>query len=247
MGRRLDHLLGHEADACVHRAASAGAKFCPDCGKQLTVQRYNWDDLFGGPPAVHWQKVFRRTLWGLFSHPGRNIRTFLFSDRNHLVKPMAYLTLTLAFTIWTQHLIEGPTSCSADDKFCRFVDDNYYPLELSQIFLLALVYRFVFRRYVDYRLSEYVAGFAYIVAQSCVLTGIVYLALWGAGPDVRLGTAFILRNVFMIIVIVQFLGIRGRYRIAGALALGVGTIVLFLLLSFLVLSVLFVATDGGSL
>ena len=80
-----DRILERDTNACTH--AGAGT-FCPECGRSMVPPpRYSFTEMLGPPTDIWLKKGFRRTLFGLFIHPGRSIRTFLFQDRDHLVKP----------------------------------------------------------------------------------------------------------------------------------------------------------------
>ncbi|TRW98365.1 DUF3667 domain-containing protein [Paracoccus sp. M683] len=138
----LDTVLGRDAP-CRHRRIG---KYCPDCGMLQELPRYSFGEMTKGPAVFWMEKGFRRTLVGLFHHPGRAIRTFLFEDRNHLIKPMAYLLLAIAFNLGVQGLLSEPAACAADDGLCLMFKEDPVTPKLVEIGIFALIYRLAFRR-----------------------------------------------------------------------------------------------------
>lgn len=221
-------IMGHEEPGCLHPNAG---KFCPDCGRLIQVPRYSWSEMSGAQGDVLFEKGFRRTLMGLFLHPGPSIRTFLFQDRNHLVKPTAYLLLALAFSLWAERYTQTAVACAADDTICQLIDQSATQIQAMLIGVLALVYRLAFRK-VGLSLWEYVAGFCYIVAQSSILGGLLSLLFYVLGLGGGETISFFGSFVYLIFATVQFLQIRGGWRIAGAVLLGLLAMALFLVVVF---------------
>lgn len=219
-------ILGQDENPCQHPNAG---QYCPDCGLRMQVPRLGFGDIFGGSNAAWEEKPFRRTLFGLLLRPGAAIRTYLFHDRSYLTKPVTFLVLAIAFGLWVQHLMASTEGCAPDDGYCRMWDEDAWSLRMIQIGMFALVYRLFFRK-AGLNLWEYGVGFAYIAAESLILGGVVRLILFAAPPLAGDVAAFVVYSTYTIVATTRLLQIRGRWRIAGAVLLGVLTLFVYLLL-----------------
>ena len=217
-------ILGQDEDPCPH---ARPGKYCPDCGLLMQLPRLGYDSIFGAKQADWEQKSFRRTLFGLLLKPGASIRTYLFVDRNYLTKPATYLLIAMAFRLWVDHLLGASETCAAGDGFCQMWAEEATSLRFIQIGLFALVYRLAFRK-AGLNLWEYGTGFAYIVAQSGIISGVLSLALWLVDPQMRVPVVFVVQTLYMILATIQFLQITGRWRTAGAIVLGLLTLAAYL-------------------
>ena len=221
-----DRILERDTNACTH--AGAGT-FCPECGRSMVPPpRYSFTEMLGPPTDIWLKKGFRRTLFGLFIHPGRSIRTFLFQDRDHLVKPAAYLIVAVAVNLWVASLFEEVEVCTPDDGFCLLWRDAASTLQLFQVGVFALIYRVMFRK-AGLNLWEYGVGFSYIIAQSSIIAGVLSLLLAFADPLTAALAVFAVQSTYMILATIQFLQIRGRGPVLGAVLTGMITLTIYLI------------------
>lgn len=222
-----DRILERDTNACTH--AGAGT-FCPECGRSMVPPpRYSFTEMLGPPTDIWLKKGFRRTLFGLFIHPGRSIRTFLFQDRDHLVKPAAYLIVAVAVNLWVASLFEEVEVCTPDDGFCLLWRDAASTLQLFQVGVFALIYRVMFRK-AGLNLWEYGVGFCYIVAQAFLLDAILTLVFGVIGSAWRDVIGFTAYSIYLVVATVQLLQIRGAVRVTGAVLIGTLAMVLYVLL-----------------
>ncbi len=217
-------VLGEDEHPCQHPQPG---KYCPDCGLLMDLPRLTMNDIFGGSPAAWAEKSFRRTLFGLLRHPGPAIRTYLFRNRGYLVKPATYLLLALAFRLWVEQLLSGTAGCAATDGFCQMWAEEGTSLRFIQIGLFALVFRMAFRK-AGLNLWEYGTGFAYIVAQASIIAGVLSLLLAALDPLAAGLGVFAAQSVYMVLATMQFLQIRGRWQVLGAVLLGGVTVSAYL-------------------
>jgi Protein of unknown function (DUF3667) len=89
---------------CAHRA---GARYCPDCGKDLAPPPYDRQTLVNDVAENWWEKGAIHTLAGLFVRPGTAIRAYIERDRDYLVKPIPYAAVVIAFVYWARTRIPG--------------------------------------------------------------------------------------------------------------------------------------------
>ncbi|MBA4489963.1 DUF3667 domain-containing protein [Paracoccus sp. S1E-3] len=216
-------ILGEDESPCQHPNPG---KYCPDCGLLMDLPRLRAEDIFSSSPAAWQEKSFRRTLSGLILRPGPAIRTYLFQNRSYLVKPATYLLLALAFRVWVDHLLSGTETCAATDGFCQMWAEEGTSLRFVQIGLFALVYRMAFRK-AGLNLWEYGVGFSYIIAQASIIAGVLSLLLAFAEPLTAGLVVLAAQSVYMILATIQFLQIRGRGSILGAVLLGAVTVILY--------------------
>lgn len=219
-------VLGEDENPCQHPNPG---KYCPDCGLLMQLPRFQADDIFGSSPETWQEKSFRRTLFGLILHPGPAIRTYLFQNRSYLVKPATYLLLAITFRVWVDHLLSGTETCAATDGFCQMWAEEGTSLRFVQIGMFALVYRMGFRK-AGLNLWEYGVGFSYIIAQSSIIAGVLSLLLAFADPVVAALAVFAVQSLYLILAAIQFLQIRGRGPVLGAVLLGAVTVTFYLAL-----------------
>ena len=218
-------VLGEDENLCQHPNPG---KFRPDCGLLMELPRLGAGDIFGSSPAAWQEKSFRRTLFGLIQHPGPAIRTYLFQNRSYLVKPATYLLLAIAFRLWVDHFLTGSATCPPGDGFCQMWEEEGASLRFVQIGLFALVFRLAFRK-AGLNLWEYGVGFSYIIAQSSIIAGVLSLLLAFADPLTAALAVFAVQSAYMILATIQFLQIRGRGPVLGAVLTGMITLTIYLI------------------
>ena len=103
-------------------------------------------------------------------------------------------------------------------------------LRFVQIGLFALVFRLAFRK-AGLNLWEYGVGFSYIIARSSIIAGVLSLLLAFADPLTAALAVFAVQSAYMILMIlatIQFLQIRGRGPVLGAVLVGMITLTIYL-------------------
>ena len=217
-------ILGEDENPCQHPNPG---KYCPDCGLQMQLPRLGAGDILGSSPAAWQEKSFRRTLFGLIRQPGPAIRIYLFQNRSYLVKPATYLLLAIAFRLWVDHFLTGNATCPPGDGFCQMWEEEGASLRFVQIGLFALMFRMAFRK-AGLNLWEYGVGFSYIIAQSSIIAGVLSLLLSFADPLASALTVFALQTAYMILATIQFLQIRGRGPVLGAVLVAAFSVTIYL-------------------
>lgn len=101
-------------------------------------------------------------------------------------------------------------------------------LRFVQIGLFALVFRLAFRK-AGLNLWEYGVGFSYIIAQSSIIAGVLSLLLAFADPLTAALAVFAVQSTYMILATIQFLQIRGRGPVLGAVLTGMITLTIYLI------------------
>ncbi len=195
---------------CRH---TLGGTFCPDCGKRLILSPITNKDVVDGFVAGWLRKGFRQTLAGLFIAPGSTIRRYLAEDRDTLIKPVAYLTLTAAFALWA-HSLAGDLACDADaSAICHALFSNLVYIQVFQALIVALLFRFVFFSKHGNTLWELVTLNMFLLAQCFVISGIFSLLFWSMRSAWITPLSIGIRYVYVLISFIQFFRAKSIFSI----------------------------------
>jgi hypothetical protein len=158
---------------CVHRQIG---RYCPDCGKDLQPEPITRQTVLHELVENWWEKGVLHTLIGLLLRPGVMIRRYIESDRDILVKAVAYIAVALALNIALRARFL-PGSTTTDLSVIEMLQNEPLIIPLLSALISALVLHFIF-----YRGSS--AGFfgtlvmrIYVLAQATLLVVFADLAM----------------------------------------------------------------------
>jgi hypothetical protein len=207
--------------------------FCAKCGHAVQLKRidghYIWHEIVH---VLHFEKGIFYTVRELVINPGKNIRAFITSDRDRLVKPVIFIIITSLIYTLVSHFfhnqdsfikIEVPSS-AATDAINRWIHQNYGYSNILEGLFIALWLKIFFRKS-DYNFYEIVILLCFtmgigmlIFALAVILTGLIHVDLLQAS-----GMVFF---VYITWAIGQFFDgkkIMSYVKALAAYALGMGT------------------------
>lgn len=153
--------------------------YCPDCGTPSKVERITGRYIATEIASVfNLQKGFFHTLKELVIRPGKSIRIFLSEDRNHLVKPIAFILITSLIYMIVAALfpLEGgvieSTRNAYDNPISNWVQNNYGYANIVLAFFIGLWLKIFFRKY-PYNFFEVLVLLCYIMGISMLIYSLV--------------------------------------------------------------------------
>lgn len=94
-------------------------KFCSNCGKQVVLERIDWNYIVHEVKHVlHFEKGFFYTIRETLVRPGKTVQEFISENRNRLVSPIIFVIITSLIYSVSIHLFD------VQGSYIKFIDDG---------------------------------------------------------------------------------------------------------------------------
>jgi hypothetical protein len=159
--------------------------YCPNCGHPQKLERINGRYIISEIASVlHFHKGILYTIKELLIRPGQNIRSFIFEDRNRLVKPIMFILITsLIYTLFVEifHFSDGYINYNFNDLpktslsvIFQWIAEHYGYSNIIMAVFIAIWIKVLFRKY-NYNFYEILILLCFIMG-----IGMLMFALFGA-------------------------------------------------------------------
>jgi hypothetical protein len=210
---------------CKNCDSTVGGNFCSSCGHPAHTKRVDGHYLLHEIQHVlHFEKGIFFTVRELLIRPGKNVREFLADNRNRMVKPVLFLTITsLIYSIINHlfHVEEGyityqSMGSASTDAIFGWVQGHYGYANIIMGVFIAFTLKLFFRKY-DYNFFEILILLCFVIGTGMLIYAVFAFA-YGAFKINLIATGGIIGLCYCVWAIAQFFDGRKLVNYFKALA-----------------------------